>query len=264
MNVVLPLRAEFGLKLWWFVPAVHAIDGPKVVYIEPGEEALYPSADHLIEVDRQRDSLRRNRYMRDADFVRKIERHAAVTFPGAELVKPDGHWPRKRFVPRPFMPQGVTADVVVCPRKRAYGAEKNWPHWVALTEGLRAEGLNVFAGGVEDSSFWVPCARAWDYGRGTDATIEAILAARLVVATDAGLAHLAVLCGRPLLMITHGEGIVAPGPVSDEHGHEMEPAYWPVKLERYTEANHTGSPISVIYHAWENVDVTIRAVLERC
>ena len=38
-----------------------------------------------------------------------------------------------------------------------------------------------------------------------DATVEAMLSAKVVVATDSGLAHLAILCGRPLILISDGE-----------------------------------------------------------
>jgi ADP-heptose:LPS heptosyltransferase len=250
MNVVLPFRGEFGLKLWWHVPAVHAIE-PDVCYIEAGEQALYPSAREWTEVDRQHDDRRRNNYAKD-DGTPVFEAVARWRFPAAELLKPSDRWPRKRFVPQPHWPQGVSCDVVVCPRWRNYGAEKNWPHWVDLTARLNAEGLNVFAGGAADSSQEVPAVRAWEFERNLDATIEAMHSARLVVATDAGLAHLAVLCGRPLLMITHADGLVAPGSVNDEHGRPMEPQYWPVKMHRYHEANHTGSPIELVKHAWDD------------
>ena len=260
MKIVLPLRAEFGLKIWWFVPAVHGYEGrPKIVYIEPGEEALYPSADMLITIERQQDPLRRNRYARDRDFVAQIEAEARATYGahGAEYLKPDTTWPRKRFIPEPVVRDGIVCDVVVAPRKRLYGSAKNWPHWTTLINGLRAGGHRVFAAGAPDSSYEVEIDHAWSRERYLDATIEALLSARLVVATDAGIANLAVLCGRPLLMITHGEGIVAPGPSVDETGRVMDLAYWPVKVERYREANYLGSPIRLLYHAWEDPGLVI-------
>lgn len=261
MNIVLPLRAEFGLKLWWFVPAVHAIPGPKVVYYEPGDEALYPSADALIEVPRQEDSLRRNVYSRDAEFVGRVRRHALHAFdgvPDVEFLTPDPSWPRKRFVPEPLVRWGIRPDVVICPRWRDYGPAKNWPQWAALSQALQAADLKVFAAGAPDSSGPIDCERAWDYTRFLDASIEAVLGARLVVATDAGLAHLAVLCGTPLLMITHGNCLVAPGSSEDETGRVMDDGYWPVKRERYTEANHLGSEIVYLRDAWYDVDKVVR------
>ena len=264
MKVILPFRGELGLKLYWHVPAVHAIAGPKVVYVERGERALYPSARGHIEVERREDDDRRNHYHRDQDFVDQTEAAARERFGGdAEYLRPDQKWPRERFVPQPATCADVECDVVVCPRRRNYGAEKNWPEWFDFTERLVAEGVSVFAGGVADSSYHVPCKRAWEYDRPLDATIEAMHAAKVVVATDAGLAHLAVLCGRPLLMITHGRGLVAPGPVIDEQGQHMEDRYWPVKMERYKEGNHTGSWIRLLEGAWYDPALVLRETMER-
>jgi hypothetical protein len=179
----------------------------------------------------------------------------------ARMHRPTDKFPRKRFVPQPKIRHGIRCDVVVCPRKREYGKGKNWDGWPELTRRLCAEGLSVFAGGAADSSYDVPCVKAWDFGRGLDATIEAMHAARLVVATDAGLAHLAVLCGRPLLMITHANGLVAPGEFIDERGKATKPEYWPVHLHRYIEGNHTGSPFHMLHHAWFDVDVTFNGAM---
>jgi len=268
VKIILPLRAEFGMKIWWHAPAVHAIPGDKIVYVEPGEEALYPSASEHRIVERQHNDHRRNRYSRDREFVNQIQQEALLEFgvDGVEYLAPDTSWPRERFVPEPFGPLSIdvtTYDVVVCPRRRAYGAEKNWPEWFELTRRLSVEGLKVYAAGAPDSSYGVPCRYAWEHDRFLDASIEAMLSAKLVVSTDAGLAHLAVLCGRPLLLITHGRGLVAPGPVVDENGKHLEDQYWPVKLNRYEEANHIGSEITVVPDAWYNVDLVLDEILRR-
>jgi len=251
MKVILPLRAEFGMKVWWHAPAVHAIEGEKVVYIEPGDEALYPSATRHILVNRQDDEKRRNRYSRDREYVDHIREIAVKKFgQGVEIVMPKDDWPRERFVPEPFNNVRLEYDVVVCPRRRLYGAEKNWPEWMHLVDWLVGSGLRVFAAGAHDSSYQVKCDRAWDLDRFLDATISAMLNAKLVVATDAGLAHLAVLCGAPLLMITYGDNLVAPGPIVDETGRQFEDQYFAVKYDRYEEANHTGSEIQMLRFSW--------------
>lgn len=262
MKIISPLRAEFGLKLWWHVPVVHAIEGPKVVYHEPGDEALYPSADVLIEVERQEDELRRNRYERDIDFVRRIEAEATEVWPDAEILRPQPQWPKKRFVPEPAHRWGIEPDVVVCPRWRTYGPAKNWPGWIELADRLKGERVEVFAAGAPDSSCPIGCERAWDYTRFFDASLEAVLNARLVIATDAGLAHLAVLCGTPLLVITHEKGLVAPGPSEDETGRVMDDEYWPIKTHRYEEANHLGSPINFLDRSWYDMDLIVNTALE--
>lgn len=224
-------RGEFGLVIRYHVPAVHAMPGPKEVEIEPGMEALYPSADRYVMVDPTDDNRRRG-------------------IPGWDRYKDR---PEARFFPTPHHAQSVPrSDVVVCPRLRTYGASKNWGGWVQLTDQLHTLGLTVFAGGAPDTSDTrVRCRRAWEYRRPLDATIEAMLSADLVIATDAGLAHLAVLCGTALLIVTH-EGRTAPGPQLDPLGRVMEEAYPPVKLEEYYQAaNHSGSMIATV-DGWDD------------
>lgn len=252
MNVVLPARGEFGLKLRYHVPAVHALAGPKVVFHESGEECLFPSADELFEVPSVEDKVRRGTFPKgDQSAMGDLRAAAQGHYPGANIIQTRAGMPEARFIPQPHVEQRVgPVDIVVCPRKRAYGSAKNWPFWEWLTYDFADRGLKVFAAGAPDSSESVECRRAWDYARFLDASVEAICSARLVVATDAGLAHLAVLCGTPLLLITH-RGRVAPGPVLDDVGHAMKPSYWPVRVDDYYRAaNHTGSPI-IISHAWE-------------
>jgi len=248
MRTVLPWRGEFGLGIRYHVPTTYALDGPYRVLIEPGMEALYPGAAEHIEVPRRHDDARAgDPYRTDGTFL------AAMRAEWGECVAPKKGDTERRFVPQPFVRQAVgDVDIVVCPRGRRYGASKNWPHWDELVEWLGGKGFSVFAAGAPDSSQRVDSRCAWTYSRFLDASIEAMLRARLVIATDAGLAHLAVLCGRPLLLITCN-GLVAPGPVTDEHGHVFRPAYWPVKRgEYYDAANHQRSPL-VIWPHWDQV-----------
>ncbi len=242
MSVILPFRGEFGLKLRYHVPAVHALGNGHVVMIEKGEEALYPRAASWVSVDRRKDDERRG-------WSEPVDAYLREHYP--ETIEVSKGEPEERFLPAPHMEQDLgSIDVVICPRMRNYASSKNWPHWPWLAESLEAEGLNVFAAGAPDSSVDIECERAWDHERFLDASIGAMLRARLVVATDAGLAHLALLCGRPLLLITY-DGLVAPGPVLDAAGHAMEPAYWPVRLEEYYHAaNHLQVPIHVS-NAWQ-------------
>lgn len=245
MNVLPVYRGEFGWKIMRHVPQAMTLclREPTVVEIEDGEEALYPAADSWAIVPRDTDDKDRR--------VRPHDLNVNLT----------------RFVPRPYREQDVECDIVVCPRKREYGAEKNWPHWPRLVSMLRIRGAKVFAGGAPDSSYDVPCHLAWEHRRFLDATIEAMLSARLVIATDAGLAHLAVLCGRPLLLITY-HGLVAPGPVRNVHGKKVLAEYWPAGQGPATEgcrfeaANHTGSDITKL-SAWDDPYLVACAAMDR-
>lgn len=263
MKVALPARGEFGLVVRYTVPAFHALPGPKVASIEPGMECLYPSADEYHYVTRIQDNMRRGTWPAgDRSYVHAVEKELRGLYPGAEIVRPQKGMPEARFVPEPHEVQGVgPVDVVICPRKRSYGRDKNWDRWNWLADALAMRGLRVFAAGAPDSSDAVQCPRAWDHERFLDASVKAIRKARLVVATDAGLAHLAVLCGAPLLLVTH-EGKVAPGAVRDPDGRPMEPAYWPVRWkEYYVAANHTGAPMEMI-DGWEKPERVVDRAIE--
>lgn len=256
MNVHLPARWEFGWVCMGHAPQVYADHGRKVVCCEPGLEAMYPGAAEYVHVERKADELKRS--APEHEFYMGLRETLAERFPRAVFVPPDKGAVREYFIPKPTVAQVEAGqiDVVVCPRRRAYGPDKNWPHWCELTDQLWDAGLTVFAGGAAATSFRVNAPSAWDYRRDLDATIEAMMAARLVIATDAGLAHLAVLCGRPLLMIAHANGITAPGVCSDGK------PYIPIQMNRYQQENHTGSPITVVNYAWEEPRMVARRSMD--
>jgi hypothetical protein len=236
-------------------PQINAVAGPKIAMIEPDREALYPGALIYYSVPARPDAERRQRL--EKEYLEEQERWAKRVFGNnIEAVWPDLDAPRKYFVPQPLTSYGVACDVCVCPRKREYGAQKNWSYWRVLVQLLTDRGLSVFAAGAPCTTEFVQCPMAPAYTRPLDASIEAMLAAKVVVSTDSGLAHLAVMCGRPLVMISHGEGLVADG--FDDVGHP----YWPIKLDRFEAENHTGSQIKVVHHAWHDPEVVHDAITE--
>lgn len=233
--VIIPAyRGEFGLEVRFQVPVVYAMNEHPIVEIEEGKEALYPRAKEWRIVPRIPETT--------------IEASRAR----GRIGRPKISGPEKRFRPHPHVDQSVPIyDVVITPRKRAYGDSKNWPHWGHLVRRLQEAGLSVFAAGVADASFTdlgVPAA--WDYRRPLDAAISAMRWSRVVVAACSGLAHLAVLCGSPMVLFTY-RGMVAPGPVVNSAGRFVQQDYWPVRMkEYYHAANHTGAPIHEI-DGWE-------------
>lgn len=235
--VIPAFRHELGLKIRFHVPHIYAL-GPRIIEIEEGEEPLYPRATEWRVVPRAHDDTRQK--------------------------GPGERFPQERFVPEPYVRQGIKADVVICPRFRKHGLSKNWPreNWQMLADELPG----VIAAGAADSSYdlsMLDAPRAWDYPRCLDASIEAIRSARLVIATDAGLAHLAVLCGKPLLLISFG-GLVAPGPVVSAEGRVIQPAYWPVKWMHYyanPTVNHTNAYLEMI-DGWEHPEKVLARAKE--
>ncbi|MHC4698488.1 MAG: hypothetical protein ACYTFA_17280 [Planctomycetota bacterium] len=280
-RIVLPYRGEFGHKIMWHASFINALPKPKIVFCEMGEECLYPDVTHY-EIVKSPDEFSRLEWTEyDNDFIQRCRHHSIFSrwvsnvggamfcvpnIPGrsdtvrVEWVEPLPKHPEnqdglKPFVPEPYFRQNITCDVVVCPRKRSHPDQlcKNWPNWPRLVDALTPR-YTVFAGGAPDSSDpEVNCPRAWDYDRFLDATVEAMLSAKVVVATDSGLAHLAVLCGRPLLLITHGAGEIAPG---------YRPGHGQVNLERYYRVNnaHCKSPILVLHRTWDDVPLIVQAV----
>lgn len=243
MKRITAYTGEFGLKVYFHAPVVYAM-GAVPVEIEAGDEALYPRASewHIVE--------------REPETTPEASRRRG----GVGRPKISG--PAERFVPEPhetITSSGPPWDFVVCPRKRAYGDSKNWDGWPALTYGLRR--LNggstlVAAAGAPDSSYDVGVGAAWEDERFLDLSIHMMLNTRLVIATDAGLAHLAVLCGAPLLLVTY-RGLVAPGPVIDSSGRKARDSYWRAgydpaeRVNRFEDANHTDSPIEYV-DGWED------------
>ena len=227
-------RGEFGLRVRYHVPQVHDLlqRKPQPVQIERGLEALYPLATEYVYVDSPSDN----------------DRHGSP---------PKVSDNEARFVPQPFVTQNVTARVCIAPRGRDYGAAKNWHHWHLLTDLP-----GVFAVGSAAASQRVDCPAAWDFNRRElDASIEAINSCDLVVASDSGIAHLAMLCGKPLLLLTD-HGRVAPGPVINSQGQRVADKYWHIRMDEYYHAaNWQNAPIYLAPYAWSE-PYTVRAMIQ--
>lgn len=253
-KIFLPYRAEFGWVIMAHAPQVHheiKQDIPAVVCCEAGNEALYPGAKAYEYVDRRIDCRRREHIERDWIDKEIIPDLAKKYGPAFEFVWPDQAAPRAYFIPRPHHQEErlPEVDVVICPRKRTYGPDKNWHHWQYISDLLDNAGLKVFAAGAPDSSDQAIATNttcAWHLARPLDATIEAMNKAKIIVSTDAGLAHLAVLCGKPLLIISYRDRLVAPG--TDDQGRP----YWPIKIDRYQQANHQNTHLEIIPWSWDD------------
>lgn len=235
MILVSLFPGEFGMQLRYHVPWFHGLPyQQKAVEIIEGQEALYPSATEF--------------RVKPPDTIRDDDRRGLS---GWGSLPPDDTL--RFFKPEPHKQQMVYADVVICPRWRRYGASKNWKGWPRLAWLLKMDGHRVFGAGQPATTIYTDSDGCWNYKRYLDASIEAMLSARLVISTLSGMAVLAVLCGRPLLLVTYGEK-VAPGPVVDANGLVMEAEYGPAQEiidELLTPVNHLDSPISVV-DGWED------------
>jgi len=247
LTIFLPFRGEFGHLIMWHAPNVNAHEGKKIVCCEHGQESLFSDVTEYIFVDPRPEDVKKtaNAHSYDKKFFEELQDKHGKRFPGAKFVRPAGEFneshPKKYVSYQPNKKYDIECDIVVCPRKRILAPDRNWEHWNALTKKLKAAGYAVCAAGSPTASYKTPCVKAWSYERFLDATIEAIQKSKLVICTDSGLAHLAVQCGKPILMITfNGQ----PGPKTK----------WQVKWNRYNLENHTNSPIKSI-DAWNNLDL---------
>lgn len=286
IKLISPFRGEFGIKLMRHVPAVHAMEGRKAIVCEPGERLLYPSCEAYFDCARADDFSRRDQYAKDMD-IEALECDAMnatrAYYPGdtIELVRTDESMPRKYFKPESDwqVTEGPWLDeIVICPRWRNYGAAKNWPWWNRLAWLLNEKRLKnpwdyhpkPVAIGAYDST-----DRSVGHALFDETTVmpgyehcalrvavHYLLNAKLCISTCAGLAHLAMWCGCPLLLISDGpECKVAPGPVRLGDGTIAHPEYWPIKMDRYRAQNHLGADLMVLPDSWNNPELVCETAL---
>jgi ADP-heptose:LPS heptosyltransferase len=258
INVFLPFRGEFGHLLMWHAPIINAFEGKKAVCCEKGQEALFSGVLEYIYVDPRPEDICKTAsvYRDDKDLFKELKKKISKKYPNANFLEPAGEfdkkYPRKYISYQPYVKQNIKCDIVVCPRKRVLASGRNWELWPKLVDKLKTN-YSVFAVGSPTASFDVDCSKAWSYERFLDATLEAIQNSKIVVCTDSGLAHLAVQCSKPIIMITYkGQ----PGPDTK----------WKVKWNRYKEENHMNSVIKEI-DAWEDLGLvleTIKKEIEQC
>jgi len=252
LNLYLPYRGEFGHIVMWHAPWVNGGEDPKVVCLEEGMEALYPSAAAYVFVERRPDAARREYMQHDKNFTESFLDHnrkeLTEKFGEFTLINhkfgrhSEDNSDKKYFVPKPFeevIPKDLLdpIQVAICPRKRRYGEAKNWDKWPTLVMALETMGIKTAVIGSQETSYACDSATltGWHHGlgkRSLDIALQVMHHATVVVATDSGLAHLAVQAGRPLLMVTDNK--------------RTAPGYQNVVFKRYDMENHTHSSVRYI------------------
>lgn len=252
MNVFLPYRGEFGHVVMWHSQQVHAGTRPKVVCIEPGMEALYPGCIYHY-VESKPDASKRGLPSKDREFREAVKSDLLSRWPNASLIAPKPKAKKLHFHPEPYEPVDVEGpyDFIVCPRRRQYGHRKNWNRWPRLIEDLSSSGFSACVAGKKESSFTNFDSRipaSWQYDRQLDATIAMMQQAQVVVCTDSGLAHLAAMMGKPIVMVTY-KGYTAPGTKG-------------VQWKRYHSDHPDGTSIEEV-HGWYNENRVFREARKR-
>ncbi|MDI1314809.1 glycosyltransferase family 9 protein [Prosthecobacter sp.] len=187
--VLIPERYRLGDTLSYKVRRVPSIQCNRLtVCCPPSWRFLYPSASDFVDVEETLDGY----------GERKVIKELQSRWSAAEFVK-IGHQFKPVDIdiqPPITWPQAV--DVAIAPRKKdSSSPHRNWSGWQQLTRSLVADGLVVEALGRKDQSF--DCAiRLTERLDCMSAIIER---AKLVVATDSAVAHLAILLKRPLVVL---------------------------------------------------------------
>ena len=252
MKIFLPYRSEFGLVCMFHAPQVYACKEEKAVVIARGMEALYPDCQYIYVEDRPDEDKRAN----DKEFARQWKHENRKKYKGAEFVYFSNRAEKEYFTPESTckLDKYLAGErVAICARGREYGPDKNWSHWAKLVACLHQGGVGIVSIGDCDTSQHLGCYTCW----GLDAAIAHLKRASLCLTTDCGVAHLAVMCGTPLAMISHADGIVADG-----HDDVGKP-YWPIKMERFGAENHLNSPIDIIKYAWQSHEPVLRYLNEK-
>jgi ADP-heptose:LPS heptosyltransferase len=228
-SIILPhVGFEFGQLIMTHVRWVHTIPGTKVVCTRRGLEPLFPSAtEFFYDWTDVPDAQRHTKTIKATSTQMQLEAvqdHLLAKYPGAQVRFPiDGkkpqyfpNLPQGNFQPVPACPAPAWyPEILVAPRFRKHGEARNFPHWNKVVQDLRGLGYHVGIIGVPETSATIDGItmdrKAWGHDDNLGVTLHWMSKAKMVIATDSGMAHLAVLAGAPLLVVYEARGKV-PGP----------------------------------------------------
>lgn len=263
MLIFLPWRGEFGQMVMTYVRWVHSLrhtDSERLVCCQRDHRCLFPSATRFEhDWDMPPDEQRCTDFVmghENRTYLDTLAAQFAVQYPGSHVLYPlNGSKPQRFKAPHehitltPYGPEpSVYPDVLVAPRFRRYGMHRNYPHWLTICSFLRHRGIRYGLIGVRETSIDDPYLdevyKSWSYEHNLDTTIRWMQRCRLVLCTDSGLAHVAVLAQAPLAVIYEKPGV--------EHGKESWKWCFP-KMKAYATAF-----CEPIVYGWSDVGHVIR------
>ena len=148
--------------------------------------------------------MSKNPYKEDLKDV-LLERYGDdITFADPQ----DTSWAEKKslaaftFKPQPANNHNFDIDIAITPRCRQIDPVRNYKFWQSIVDELSSRGYRVAACGTAEESFDLNglAVRSWDY-IDVDSDVEIFNTSRVVITQDTGLAYLAMLCERPIIMI---------------------------------------------------------------
>lgn len=227
--IFLPFFGEFGHMILQHIRYVHAFSAKeKIVFCEPGQECLFPSATgfrhdwynfvpeekrqtvsswcpRIIEAVRQYDGMLRSRLQKEdagAALIRAGQ-HGAQDY--------DCMWHTSDSVKfSPNVPHSLPDfDVAIQARYRAFGEARNFTGWKEVVSDLKSRGLRIAVLG-NPSTTYTECdwdVRAWDHSDGyTAGTVDALKSCKAYIGTDSGVSHLAALMDVPMAVFRRHDG----------------------------------------------------------
>ena len=236
--VMLPERLQIGDVLCLRVRRVASIKADRLTVCCPkNQRFLYPTASDFEDV---------GNYVYGEELER-VSASLKERYPDATQIR--SSWPliEKELIVRPNDSDVVSSDFVLCPRfKATLFPHRNWVGWPFLNEALCEAGHHVVVAGTEASKGpWGGATRVTDL----ESIAAHMLKTKLVVATDSGLAHLAILLRVPLALIWGSPVGVIPGQTYEKGYHKR------------MEAQKRG----IIHHlegTWENIPLALEEVLK--
>lgn len=240
--IILPWRGEFGTMIMHYVRwANHECSKAEesIVCTRLGLGALFPNATTLYyDWDDVKDEQKNTKLLKSDDnakYLADLAKRLSALYPGYEILTPERkHGIHKEwdFTPKPKFARGLSTDLVIAPRYRKHGEHRNFEHWDEVAMEFISRDVGVMSVGAEETSVKLAVDDvSWRYDS-LDACLEMMQNCRLVLCTESGMAHLAVLAGAPLAIIYDKEG--------REAGKEMWPWNYP-HLKMY--AKNTCEPI---------------------
>jgi hypothetical protein len=239
--VLLPERYRIGDVISFKIRRVPSIPCDRLtVCCAKNQRFLYPTANDFEDVSEDLDGWGE----RDVTLALKEK------YPQADHVKISRAYEEQTdFTVMPPCVESCATDILICPRKKDNSSpHRNWNGWDRLYAHLVNAGHRVVAVGKKDQSG--DCITApWIHD--LDHIASAMTKTKLVVATDAGLAHLAILLRVPLAVIWGTPVGVIPGQSYEKGCHK--------RME-----HQKRSPVWHIEGGWEDVEKTqseVKAIL---
>jgi hypothetical protein len=203
-----PWVGEFGWELMHWQGFLRKL-APRyrkvIVSCRAGQEALYADFAHEFVLHDVRGTADCNRLLK-VDNPEELSRVLSLVPKGADLLRPLGAQPheRQRFVKFGKARPELATDVLIHPRGRGHGTDRNWSreNWERLLERLAPLGLRVGCIGLTGATQELAGDFAEFRDRPLADTCDLMASTRLVVGPSSGPMHLASLCGTPHLVWT--------------------------------------------------------------